>query len=436
MLSINFHLRNPKESKEQSIWAVFYIENKRFRIETNQSILPRNWSKDKHKALSSYKDSDKLNRLLNEMTDYIDGHITNIKLKKKRFSKEELQASFNTHFKIGEEKQKQDGEIVDFVSFIENYLLNRKDISSRTQIIRKSTFRRILIAFDLVPKIVFERWRKMSNKEKAASSILKADKRLDFEQIDYNWMKQYHNWLLNHKYPYKKNNIAKEIKIAKHFATAAANAGFIKNISFKAYKCEWEDADNIHLSWTDIDKLKALELDFTSTEGKVRNRFVFNCYLGLRYSDLNKLNKNQFSVIKEQLCLKIRMQKTDGLLGFPVLKSAENILRNYDYQLPSVSVSQFNKTIKNLCFEAGITELETKRETKGGIKIITTLPRFEMVSSHTGRRSFATNFYNDGVPLKQLMAITGHKTEASIRRYIKKQDETEFIEFLAVGASR
>ena len=206
MLSINFHLRNPKESKEQSIWAVFYIESKRFRIETNQSILPRNWSKDKHKALSSYKDSDKLNRLLNEMTNYIDGHITNIKLKKKRFSKDELQVSFNAHFKIGEEKQKQDGEIVDFVSFIENYLESRKDISTRTQIIRKSTFRRILIAFDLVPKMVFERWKKMSNKEKAASNILKADKRLDFEQIDYNWMKQYHIWLLNHKYSYKKND--------------------------------------------------------------------------------------------------------------------------------------------------------------------------------------------------------------------------------------
>lgn len=436
MLSINLHLRNPKELKEQSIWAIFYINNTRFRIDTEQSILPRNWSKDKHKALSGHKGCEKLNLLLNEMKDFIATYISDLKLSKKIFSKYELQDCFSAHFKIGKEKQKQAGEIVDFVSFIENYLNSRKDVSNRTQIIRKSTFKRILIAFDLVPKKSLDRWKKMSNKEKASSDILKAERRLEFDQIDYQWIKQYHNWLLNHDYSYKKNNIAKELKIAKHFATAAANAGYIKNLSFKGYKCEWEDADNIHLSWTDIDKLKSLELQFMSTERKVRDLFVFNCYLGLRYSDLNKLDKNRFSLEKDQLYLKIRMQKTDGLLGFPILKSAEAILKLYEYQLPTVSASTFNQLIKVLCREAGITDLETKRETKGGTKIIRTLPRCDMASSHTGRRSFATNFYNDGVPLKQLMTITGHTTEAAIRRYIKKQEESEFTEFLAVGSGR
>ena len=57
--------------------------------------------------------------------------------------------------------------------------------------------------------------------------------------------------------------------------------------------------------------------------------------------------------------------------------------------------------------------------TKGGIKRSTIYKKYDLVRSHTGRRSFATNNYLMGVPTLDIMAITGHKTEAAFLKYIK-----------------
>lgn len=108
----------------------------------------------------------------------------------------------------------------------------------------------------------------------------------------------------------------------------------------------------------------------------------------------------------------------------------------YEYKLPYVDENTFNEKIKIICLKAGITKLETKRETRGGTKLFTTNPKYKMISSHTGRRSFATNFDADNVPLSEIMAVTGHSTEKSLRTYIKKNSETAFVGFKAVGERR
>ncbi|MGZ4155978.1 MAG: tyrosine-type recombinase/integrase [Bacteroidia bacterium] len=108
----------------------------------------------------------------------------------------------------------------------------------------------------------------------------------------------------------------------------------------------------------------------------------------------------------------------------------------YDYKLPAVCEQIFNGEIKKIALKAGITSLETKRETRGGKKLILTLPKYEMISSHTGRRSFATNFYEDGVTIRELMSVTGHTTEQAFKNYVKSKVETKFSTFLAVGANR
>jgi integrase len=134
--------------------------------------------------------------------------------------------------------------------------------------------------------------------------------------------------------------------------------------------------------------------------------------------------------------IKIRQKKTDAVVKFPILPSAERVLMKYDYSLPIVSDGGFHTKLKIVCFKAGLTQLETIRETKGGKVQIQTIPKYVLISSHTGRRSFATNFDDDGVPLKEIMAVTGHSSEKSLRVYIKKKAETKFTGFLSIGAMR
>ena len=90
MLNINLHPRDLNMSTKQRIWAVFFIEKVRIKIDTNQFILPKNWSKDKQKVLSSYKEHEVLNQILKEQVEYIENYLNKLKLKKKRFYKDAL----------------------------------------------------------------------------------------------------------------------------------------------------------------------------------------------------------------------------------------------------------------------------------------------------------------------------------------------------------
>ncbi|MES2287193.1 MAG: phage integrase SAM-like domain-containing protein [Bacteroidota bacterium] len=448
MANINFYLRSYTEKKSQRIWAVFYVDGKIFKIDTNQHVTPLDWSRDKKKALTSFNESVKLNKLLKEQSDFLENFLVNIKLKKKRLYKDELQEEFNRHFKIGENLPKKEDDVVDFISFMDKYIASRKDLAEGSHQIMRGTRKHILFAFNLVNPKMLKQWKAMNRWEKKKNpDFLVPNKQVDFDQIDYNWITEFQTYLLNATFTekkngietvlhYSKNYIAKEIKTAKQIANAAVKAGYIHSLSHRGLQSNWEDADSVYLNWDEIQSLRALELDPNTTQGQVRNLFVFNCYCGLRYSDLYKLDKNRFTIKNGQLSLKIRMKKTDEIIHFPILKSAEDILKIYDYKLPDVCDPIYNVEIKQVCLKAGITNLETKRETRGGSKIILTIPKYDMVASHTARRSFATNFDEDGVPIKELMAVTGHTTEKAFKKYVKSRTETKFAGFLAVGAYR
>lgn len=63
--------------------------------------------------------------------------------------------------------------------------------------------------------------------------------------------------------------------------------------------------------------------------------------------------------------------------------------------------------------------IETKTSTKAGKRITINMNKWEMVSSHTARGSFATNEYLKGTPSLTMMAVTGHKIEKAFLKYIK-----------------
>jgi hypothetical protein len=394
------------------------------------------------------------NKLLKEQKEFleeiIEKHLTVLRRNKKRFCKdifqEEMQNEFNDYFKIGEVKPKEDNVVVDFISFIDKYISDRKELAEGTAQTLRGARKNIALAFGLVDPKIVKQWKAMNIRQRKLNpDFLITYKPLEFESINKRWMQDYYTFLLNATYKvnlngvetqkaYSKNHIAKAIKIAKQFANAAADEGLITNLSYRSIKASWEEADTIALTWEEIYRLKAIEYDPHSIEGIVRNLFVFNCYCGLRYSDLNKLDDSKFTKVQGHIYIKLRMKKTDDIVTYPVLPGAIEIMKIYDYKMPSISEWIFNETIKKICLKADIIDLESKRETRGGVKLILTIPRYKMVSSHTGRRSFATNFEEIGVPIAELMAITGHTTEKAFRRYVKKRVATKFEGFRAAGA--
>ena len=90
---------------------------------------------------------------------------------------------------------------------------------------------------------------------------------------------------------------------------------------------------------------------------------------------------------------------------------------------PAISNQKFNHYLKIVCLLAGINNMESKTRTEGGVLKTTVSPKWMLVSSHTGRRSFCTNMYKRGLPTLTIMAISGHTTEKSFLRYIKVTQE-------------
>ncbi len=65
------------------------------------------------------------------------------------------------------------------------------------------------------------------------------------------------------------------------------------------------------------------------------------------------------------------------------------------------------------------TEIEVKTNEGSKIKL-NFVPKYELIMTHTARRTGATLLYKNGVNTLDIMKITGHKTEKTLLNYIKK----------------
>lgn len=213
------------------------------------------------------------------------------------------------------------------------------------------------------------------------------------------------------------------MKNLKQFVTSAIEAGFVQRFTWNGIKSEQRDVDAIYTDFNEIQMLSDEALT-NRTEILVRDKYVLNCFLGMRYSDLNKLEPHFFSnkniAGKNFVIYTGRSKKTDHKIEFAVHPIGQQILEKYNYKIPKLSAKEFNEILKVVAYKAGLKNLERIREIRGAETIVKDIPKFELMSSHAGRRSFCTNFYNEGVSIAAIMSISGHQTESEFRKYIKK----------------
>jgi integrase len=231
-----------------------------------------------------------------------------------------------------------------------------------------------------------------------------------------------------------KNTIGTRIKILKTFVSEASERGInvptdYKKKSFKVLK---EETNSIYLTESELLQMYYIEtspnsLDILSKEyktdklpeylAKVRDLFLIGCYTGLRFSDLSKLNKDN---ITSDDTINVKTQKTNQNVVVPIHPITKHIFEKYNFQLPrAISNQKFNDYLKDVAKIAGINELIYTEITKGGFKLSESTEKYNLVTSHTARRSFATNAFLADMPSISIMKITGHKTESAFMKYIK-----------------
>lgn len=196
--------------------------------------------------------------------------------------------------------------------------------------------------------------------------------------------------------------------------------------------------DAIYLTPAEIKKLHQLPLEQGSTLCTIRDLFVIGCVTGLRYSDYSRFGPGHV----QSGVINILTKKRDKKVFIPAHKYVMEILKRNKNEIPKPpTLRYFNMKLPEIGLKAGIRTsvmVEVLEKVKGEPeyllvsdfidcadgpeqrKVVTKqIPKHDLITTHTARRSFATNAYLAGIPTARIMLITGHSTEKSFFRYIR-----------------
>ena len=424
-------LKRP-DSKKSSLMTEFMKNGVAFKLYTGKTIHSKNWSSSKQTVLSGEENYDIINKYLDNWKNEIKRIIEILQANKIRLTKEAIQMELDKAFKK-EQVEKKENEINDFTSFLDYYLDKKKDKLRNLQRLNQVK-KFVLLAFNLITKKHLAEWEKLNIKQKSRTN-LKADKKLNFEDINLNFIEKFREYLYTVKFTvgvndnkvvknYKINYIDKQVKTLKQIITSAIESGFVSPFTWNCIKSEKKDVDTIYTDFNEIQLLYDEPLT-NKTEIIVRDKYVLNCFLGMRYSDLNKLEPHFFTkntiAGKDLLIYNGREIKTDNKIEFAIHPIAQEILEKYNFNIPKISAAEFNEVLKIVAQKAGLIGLVRIREIRGYQTIIRDVPKYKLMSSHAGRRSFCTNFYNEAIAIGAIMSISGHQSEKEFRKYIKKK---------------
>ncbi|MCG2462396.1 site-specific integrase [Flavobacteriaceae bacterium F89] len=214
------------------------------------------------------------------------------------------------------------------------------------------------------------------------------------------------------------NYFGKLVSIIKTFMTWSLERGYHENLTYKRFKKPQDDIEVIYLTIDELMKLYKHEFKSRRLE-HVRDFYCLGCFTGLRFSDIKRLTTS--NVFDNHLKLNIVKTRTIDQ-KIPLNKYSKSILDKYVdtiYEpIPTISSQKFNEYIKDCCEMVGINTLTTITRYIGQERIDKTYPKFKLITSHTARKTFVTNSLVLGMKAMVVRNITGHKDEASFRRYV------------------
>ncbi len=229
------------------------------------------------------------------------------------------------------------------------------------------------------------------------------------------------------------NTICNKIKTITSFLNWCVGRGIEVNPEFKKFKRFSEDSVQVALSLEELEAIHQMEIPPDDRLSGIRDIFLLLCYTGLRYSDVVKLRP----VNLKDYMLIVNTGKTSDNLKLPLMPQAREILEHCpENGFPDPGNKQANKLIRQLCELAGIDEPTLMVEHRGPTRIERVVPKHELITTHTGRRTFVTLSLEKGVRPEVLMRIAGHKDMRTMKKYIKLTEKVTKSEFLRAWETR
>ncbi|WP_170150604.1 phage integrase SAM-like domain-containing protein [Marinifilum flexuosum] len=219
------------------------------------------------------------------------------------------------------------------------------------------------------------------------------------------------------------NTIGRYIRFLKTVCRDAKINGIETHFQLDAVKGFTKKAEKIILTFDEIESIQGVDLQREALIN-ARDWLIIGCYIGQRVSDLLTLTNENLVSRNGLHFIELIQKKTGKIVEIPIHPVVEEILEKKEGNFPyKISAQRFNEYIKDVGRIAGLTsqikggkfDKETKRKNNGVYQ------KWELITSHVCRRSFATNFYGD-YPTPLLMQVTGHSTEKQFLEYIGKPE--------------
>lgn len=219
---------------------------------------------------------------------------------------------------------------------------------------------------------------------------------------------------------YKVNTIGKTIKQLRIFIKDRVRRKIIAPIDLTDFKIPEEEADAIYLTHEEIGKIYLADLSDNPHLIEYRDLFVLACLTGLRFSDFSILQPED---LRNDMLYK-KQEKSDHWVVIPLRKEAKTIFSDqFKDRIPDLTTPEFNRHIKTIGKLSGLYQTIKFSYKKGNKQIEVIRPKYYWITSHTARRSFCTNEFLAGTPVKLIMKISGHKNEKDFYKYIRVTPE-------------
>lgn len=223
-------------------------------------------------------------------------------------------------------------------------------------------------------------------------------------------LKEFRGFLLENLSPNSARTYLAELKSVINLYKGVEN---IPCRDLKVLKVKLVKTTNCYLSPKELLKLEMLHLS-NKRHRDIRDIFLLQAWTGCRESDAFALTEDNIN----DGILSYTSKKTQTYTTLPVKPLVAKIISRMP-EITSYGRATYNRVISNLCARAGITDRITLFKSGNMVRGY----KFEYVSSHTARRSFATNLYDAGIEITKIAYMMGHSSTSMTERYICNNTE-------------
>jgi integrase len=412
MASVNFLYRSTKENANLNLRLLFRYNDKDyvFGAKTKEEVSKYYWTKQ-HKKNSKDIGITNLKTEINNSLNKVENHVLKAfnSVNTININKEWLQTQIDYYYNPPQQKKEIPTDLIKYIDYYIDYRKNE---------ITKSTLKKIKVVKQLL--IRFEASRNQT---------------IFINEINDSFKNEFINYCK--KELYASGTIQRAFVWIKTFCKHARFLGLevhyqLEGLNIKRSK----KSDKIYLTFEDLTKIENISKNkLTDSLENAKDWLITSCYTGQRVSDFMRFTDEQIRIEDGKHLIEFTQKKTGKNMTVPLHSKVLEILKKRNGKFPyKISDQKYNDFIKTVCELAELNQptkgskmKETEKSSRIYRKQLGTYKKHELITSHIGRRSFATNFYGK-IPTTYLIYITGHSTEKMFLNYIGKSNKDLALE--------